>query len=213
MKPLRIGVLGAARITELALIKPAIITGTPVVLIAARDRKRAEEFAARHGIPRVVEGYEEVINDPEVDAIYNPLPNSLHGPWNRVALAARKQVLSEKPSAANTADAMDTLRAAEAVPGVQFFEGFHYRYHPLITRLHDVVASGEIGDLRHVETVMEMPAPAPSDPRWSLDLAGGALMDLGCYSLHTSGSSRLWRAVSRRSWMRRRRPAGASGGR
>lgn len=185
MEPLRIGILGAARITQLALIKPAINTDTRVVAVAARDRNRAQAFADTHGIPRVHGSYDDLINDPDIEAIYNPLPNSLHGPWNRVALAARKQVLSEKPSAANAADAQDTLDAATAAPGVQFFEGFHYRYHPLITRLHQIVASGELGAIERVETVMDMPAPDATDPRWSLDLAGGALMDLGCYSLHS----------------------------
>jgi predicted dehydrogenase len=185
VEPLRIGILGAARITELALIKPAGRTDTKIVMIAARDRSRAEAFAAKYHIPKVVDSYDEVINSDEIEAIYNPLPNSLHGPWNRLALAAGKHVLSEKPSAANARDAQDTLLAAERASGVQFFEGYHYRYHPVIARLHEIVASGEIGTVQQVESVMDMPAPDASDPRWSLELAGGALMDLGCYSLHS----------------------------
>src|ERR1700710_991501 len=105
MEPLRLGILGAARITELALIKPAQITGTRLVAVAARDPARASAFADRHGIERVHQSYLDVINDPEVEAIYNPLANSLHAPWNRLALAAGKHVFTEKPSASNAIEA------------------------------------------------------------------------------------------------------------
>ena len=184
MEPLRLGILGAARITDLAVVKPARITGTRLVAVAARDPARAMAFAETHGIGKVYGSYLEVINDPDVEAVYNPLPNSLHGPWNLAALAAGKHVFTEKPSASNATEAEDV---AAMVSGTdrQFFEGFHYRWHPLVARLHAILASGELGDLRHVESVMDMPAPDATDPRWSLELGGGALMDLGCYSLHT----------------------------
>jgi len=184
MEPLRLGILGAARITNLAVIKPAKITGTRLVAVAARDPKRATAFAELHGIDRVHESYLDVINDPEVEAVYNPLANSLHAPWNKIALAAGKHVFTEKPSADNAADAEDVATLAATADG-QFFEGFHYVWHPLIARLHAILQSGELGELQHVESVMDMPAPADIDPRWSLELGGGALMDLGCYSLHS----------------------------
>ncbi len=184
MDPLRVGILGAARITELALITPARITGTRLVAVAARNPHRAREFAQLHGIERVHQGYLDVINDPEVEAVYNPLPNSLHAPWNAIALAAGKHVFTEKPSASNAVEA-EAIAAQVRGSDRQFFEGFHYLWHPLIPRLHEILASGEIGELQRVETVMDMPAPAPSDPRWSAGLSGGALMDLGCYSLHS----------------------------
>lgn len=184
MEPLRIGILGAARITNLALIKPAKIIGTELVAVAARDPQRATAFAELHGIGRVHESYSDVINDPDVEAVYNPLANSLHATWNKAALAAGKHVFSEKPSANNASEA-EEVAALAAGTDRQFFEGFHYLWHPLITRLHEILASGELGELRHVETVMDMPAPDDSDPRWSLALGGGALMDLGCYSLHS----------------------------
>jgi predicted dehydrogenase len=184
MQPLRLGILGAARITNLAVIKPAKITGTRLVAVAARDPARATAFAELHGISRVHESYLDVINDPDVEAVYNPLANSLHGPWNKAALAAGKHVFTEKPSADNATEAEEV---AAQISGTdrQFFEGFHYLWHPLITRLHAILASAELGELRHVETVMNMPAPDATDPRWSLELGGGALMDLGCYSLHS----------------------------
>jgi predicted dehydrogenase len=92
-------------------------------------------------------------------------------------------VLSEKPSASNAEEAAE-VRETAAKAGTVFMEAFHYLFHPVTRRLHEVLASGEIGELRHVETMVAIPAPADSDPRWSLPLAGGAVMDLGCYSLH-----------------------------
>lgn len=184
VEPLRLGILGAARITELAVVKPAKITGTRLVAVAARDRTRASAFAELHGIERVHQSYLDVINDPDVEAVYNPLANSLHAQWNKAALAAGKHVFTEKPSASNATEAEEV--ATQVRDGDrQFFEGFHYLWHPLIARLHAIAAGGELGELQHVETVMDMPAPDATDPRWSLELGGGALMDLGCYSLHS----------------------------
>src|SRR4051812_44301115 len=103
--PLRIGILGAARIAELAIVKPAKATGTRLVVIGARDRRRAEAFATVHGVERAVGSYEEVLADPDVEVVYNPLPNALHGPWNLAAMRAGKHVLSEKPFASNAVEA------------------------------------------------------------------------------------------------------------
>ncbi|MFF4508186.1 Gfo/Idh/MocA family protein [Streptomyces sp. NPDC001401] len=182
-EPLRIGVLGAARITERALIDPARTTGHRLVAVAARDRSRAEAFAAEHGVERVADSYAALLTDPEVEVVYNPLANGLHGPWNLAALAAGKHVLSEKPSASNAEEAAE-VREAAAKAGTVFMEAFHYLFHPVTRRLHELLAGGELGDLQRVETMVAIPAPADTDPRWSLPLAGGAVMDLGCYSLH-----------------------------
>ncbi|MGK5693159.1 Gfo/Idh/MocA family protein [Streptomyces sp. URMC 128] len=182
-EPLRIGVLGAARITERSLIDPARATGHRLVAVAARDRARAEAFAAEHGVERVAGSYAELVADPEVDVVYNPLANGLHGPWNLAALAAGKHVLSEKPSASNAREAAE-VREAAGKAGTVFMEAFHYLFHPVTRRLHELLDSGELGELRHVEAMVAIAAPPDTDPRWSLPLAGGALMDLGCYSLH-----------------------------
>ncbi|WP_367319394.1 Gfo/Idh/MocA family protein [Streptomyces sp. HUAS ZL42] len=182
-EPLRIGVLGAARITELSLVAPARATGHRLVAVAARDRSRAESFAAAHGVERVADSYAGLLSDPEVEVVYNPLANGLHGPWNLAALAAGKHVLSEKPSASNAEEAAE-VREAAAKAGTVFMEAFHYLFHPVTRRLHELLASGELGELRRVETLVAIPAPPDTDPRWSLPLAGGAVMDLGCYSLH-----------------------------
>jgi predicted dehydrogenase len=183
MDPLRIGILGASRITPEALIRPASHTGDRLVAIAARDTSRAEAFAAEHSIERVVSDYRAVIDDPEVEVVYNPLPNGLHGPWNTMAMNAGKHVLSEKPSASNAAEARHVL-ATQKATGVFFMEAFHYRYHPLFARMIQLATSGELGTLEHVSVVMGFPLLNPQDPRWNFDLAGGSLMDVGCYAVH-----------------------------
>jgi len=141
MSPLRIGILGAARIAEQAIVDPAKATGDRLVAVAARDPRRAKEYAARHGVERALGSYAEVLADPEVDVVYNPLANALHGPLNRAAIAAGKHVLSEKPFAANAAEAHEVRTAAE-VAGVTVVEAFHYVHHPLPLRLREVVRSG-----------------------------------------------------------------------
>lgn len=183
MKPLRLGILGAARIAENGIVTPARLTGARLVAVAARDRSRAEEFAVRHGVERVLDSYADVVADPEVEALYNPLANGLHGPWNLAAIAAGKHVLTEKPAAANAEEAAE-VRDAGVRAGVTVAEGFHYLYHPVTKRLHELLATGELGDLEFAETTITVPPPPADDPRWSLPLAGGALMDLGCYCLH-----------------------------
>jgi predicted dehydrogenase len=186
--PLRIGVLGASRISPTSIVEPARLTGARLVAVAARDRTRAENFAKQYGIERVHETYADVISDPEVEAIYNPLANGLHAEWNLLAVAAGKHVLSEKPFAADAPEARE-VRDAGKRAGV---DGFHYLYHPVTRRLHELLDSGELGELQRVETMMAIPPPAPEDPRWSLALAGGALMDLGCYGLHAVRAAAPW---------------------
>ena len=182
--PLRIGVLGAARITEEALTDPARRTGHRLVAVAARDRGRAEHLAARAGVERVLGSYEEVLADPEVEVVYDPTPNALHGTWNLAAARAGTHVLTEKPAAACAADARAVAGAAAAA-GVHVVEAFHHLHHPVHRRLLELLGSGELGDLQRVEVDVLVPAPADEDPRWSLELGGGALMDLGCYGLRT----------------------------
>ncbi len=179
----RIGTLGAARITPAALVRPVAATpGVELVAVAARDRGRAETFAARHGIPRVHSSYEALLDDPEVDAVYNPLPNGLHCEWTLRALDAGKHVLCEKPLAANAAEARRMQQAAEKA-GRVLAEAFHWRHHPLAERMREILDSGALGPLRHVEGIMCVPLPLPGDIRFRLDLAGGATMDTGCYAV------------------------------
>lgn len=180
--PLRIGILGAARIAELAIVQPAAATGHRLYAVAARDERRARDFASRHGVERVHASYADLLADPEVEAVYNPLANGLHGPWNRRALEAGKHVLTEKPSAANAAEAQqtrDTVRRTDRV----FMEAFHYPYHPLFGRVCELLDVEAVGQITRMEAVLRMTPPEDADPRWQLDLAGGSTMDLGCYSL------------------------------
>ena len=180
----RIGTLGAARITPGALIKPAReVPGVEVVAVAARDPARAEKFARKRGIPKVHATYEDLVADPEIDAIYNPLPNGLHAEWTLNAIAAGKHVLCEKPFTANAPEAETVARAADAT-GLVVMEAFHYRYHPLAQRMHDVVAGGELGSPEHIEVWMCIPLPFFKDIRYQYDLAGGATMDVGSYTVH-----------------------------
>lgn len=180
---LRIGVLGASRIAESAIVGPARDLGHRLVVVAARDPLRAQAFADKYGVERVAPTYQDVVTDPEVDVVYNPLANSLHAPWNLAAVEAGKPVLTEKPFARNRDEAARVAAAAEAA-GVPVMEGFHYLFHPATQRALSLAGDGTLGELIRVEVRMGMPAPQPDDPRWSLDLAGGALMDLGCYGLH-----------------------------
>jgi predicted dehydrogenase len=180
---LRIGVLGASRIAESAIVGPARELGHRLVAVAARDPRRAQLFADTYGVERVVASYEDVINDPEVDVVYNPLANALHAPWNLAAVAAGKPTLTEKPFARNRTEAMRVAEAAEAA-GVAVVEAFHYLYHPATQRALELADDGALGVITHVEVRMAMPEPDDGDPRWSLELAGGALMDLGCYGVH-----------------------------
>jgi predicted dehydrogenase len=179
---LRIGTLGAARITPAALIRPArVVPEVTVAAVAARDPARARRFAARHGIARVHDSYAALIADPELDAIYNPLPNSLHAPWTLRAIAAGKHVLCEKPFASNEAEAAEVASAARS-SGLVVMEAFHYRYHPLATAMLEAV--GTLGQLRHVEAALAFAVPRFSDIRFQYDLAGGATMDAGCYPIN-----------------------------
>jgi predicted dehydrogenase len=183
MTTVRIGVLGAARIAPAALINPArALDGVRVAAIAARDRNRANAFAAKHIIATVHDSYEALLADPAIDAIYNPLPNGLHGYWTVAALRAGKHVLCEKPFTANADEAEAVAKVARET-GLVVMEAFHYRYHGLTARMLEILASGELGDIRHIDTWLCFPLPV-ADIRWQLDLAGGALMDAGCYPVH-----------------------------
>ncbi len=183
MAEVRFGVLGAARIAPAALIKPAAKTDrASVEVVAARDPARAQAFAAKHHVARTAAGYEELVADPGIDAVYNPLPNGLHGRWTLAALAAGKHVLCEKPFTADAAEAK-TVAGVAATSGLVVMEAFHYRYHPLAQRLAAVLASGELGPVRHIEIAFSAPLWKRGDIRYRLDMAGGALMDMGCYTV------------------------------
>jgi predicted dehydrogenase len=181
---IRIGILGAARIASDAVIKPArSVDEVRIVAVAARDHERAVEYAARHGIPNVHDSYEALLADRDVDVVYNPTPNGLHGRWTVAAVAAGKHVLCEKPFTANAVEAR-AVAAAISTSDRIVMEAFHYRYHPLTLRTIEIVRSGELGKLVSVEAGFGGMGRPRDDIRWSLPLAGGALMDVGCYPVH-----------------------------
>jgi predicted dehydrogenase len=180
---LRIGVLGAARIAPTALIRPArTVDGVTVAAVAARDQARARAFARKHGIARVLPSYDALVEDPDLDAVYIPLPNGLHARWMLRAIAAGRHVLCEKPFTSNAAQAREVADATRG-SGLVVMEAFHYRYHPLAARLREIVDT-ELGEVRRVDTAMCFPLPRFGDIRYQYDLAGGSLMDAGCYAMH-----------------------------
>ena len=173
--PLRIGILGAARIAPFALIAPAReVPAAKVLAVAARDAGRATAFAKRHGIQLAFGSYEALLANANVDAVYNPLPNSLHAPWTLRALEAGKHVLLEKPFTSNAAEAESVL-ARSAKSGKAVVEAFHWRFHPMAARLVELCQHGPYGRIEHIETAMCIPLPMPSDIRYQLALAGGAM--------------------------------------
>jgi predicted dehydrogenase len=180
----RIGILGAAGIAPEAVIDPAASNPeVEIVAVAARDRGRAAEYAAKYGIPNVHDSYEALLADPDVDVVYNPTPNGLHGVWTVAAVAAGKHVLCEKPFTANAVEARSVAAAVSSSDRI-VMEAFHYRYHPLTLRTIEIVRSGELGTLVSVEAGFGGMGRPRDDIRWSLPLAGGALMDVGCYPVH-----------------------------
>ena len=181
---LHMGMLGAAGIAVNALIRPGRqLAGVEVVAVAARDAERARRFAARHRIPRVHQSYAALLDDPEIDAVYIPLPNSLHARWTIAALRAGKHVLCEKPLAANAQEAEEMARVGDET-GRTLMEAFHYRYHPLAARLKTIVDSGEIGAIRHVEVEFSVPLLRLRSIQYRYELGGGATMDVGCYAIN-----------------------------
>jgi predicted dehydrogenase len=183
--PLRIGLLGAARITPRALIEPAaLMDDVEIHCVAARDRDRADAFAGEHGIATVHDSYDAVIHDPNIDAVYNPLPISGHREWTLRALEAGKHVLCEKPLAMNEAEAREMADAARRSDLV-CVEAFHYLYHPVAQRVSAIVQDGRLGEVRsatgHFVTSID---DTPGQIRYRIELGGGATMDVGCYPLH-----------------------------
>ena len=159
-----------------------------VTAVASRDQARAEEYAREHGIPRAHGSYEELVADPELDAVYISLPNSLHVEWSIKALEAGKHVLCEKPLSRRPDDVERAFDTAERT-GLLLTEAFMYRHNPQTARLTELVDSGAIGELCVVRAAFTFPLSDPANVRLAADLDGGALMDVGCYCV--SGSRLL----------------------
>ena len=181
MAPLRMGILGAARIAPNALIKPARrVEEVEVSAVAARDKAKADRFARKHGIDRVHGSYDALLADPAIDAVYNPLPNGLHGKWTVAALEAGKHVLCEKPLSRRAAEVEAAFDTADRA-GRILMEAFMWRYHPQTEAL--VRLAREIAPLRVVRAAFGFTIAEgdTGNVRLQGDLDGGALMDVGCY--------------------------------
>ncbi len=186
MSVLRWGILSTADIAVKKVI-PGMRTASrcEVLAIASRDSGRAETAARELGIPRAYGSYEELLADPDIDAVYVPLPNHLHAAWTIAAARAGKHVLCEKPLSLTAAEAQEMVDACRA-SGVVLVEAFMYRLHPSWVAVRDLVASGRIGRLQAVQSWFSYFLDDPSNIRNIRDFGGGALYDIGCYSVNLS---------------------------
>jgi len=179
---MRWGLLSTANINGAILEGARGTSEATVVAVASRDRSRAERYAGEHGIERAHGSYEALLEDPEVEAVYNPLPNSMHVPWSVRALEAGKHVLCEKPLTRRLGEAEEAFAAAERA-GRVLEEAFMWRHHPQTRRLRQLLDEGAIGRLRLVRASFSFPLQDPADIRMQAALDGGSLMDVGCYCL------------------------------
>jgi xylose dehydrogenase (NAD/NADP) len=174
---LRWGIISTANITRKLLDSGH---DQEFVAVGSRDLARANAFASEHGLARAHGSYEELLADPEVDAIYNPLPNALHVEWSIKALEAGKHVLCEKPMSRHPEDVERAFDVAER-EGRVLEEAFMWRHHPQLQRARELIAAGDVGELRVIRAAFAFNAGNPDDIRLQADLEGGGLMDVGCY--------------------------------
>jgi predicted dehydrogenase len=184
MSKVRWGILSTAAI-GLKKVIPAMQQGQycEVTALASRDEARAKTAAEPLDIAKTYAGYEALLADPDVDAIYNPLPNHLHVPWTIRALEAGKHVLCEKPIGLDAAEARTLIDAAARYPKLKVMEAFMYRFHPQWQRARALVDEGAIGTLKTVQTFFSYFNDDPDNIRNQADIGGGGLMDIGCYPI------------------------------
>jgi D-xylose 1-dehydrogenase (NADP+, D-xylono-1,5-lactone-forming) len=180
---IRLGVLSTARINQLVLPAARASENVEVVAIASRELPRAQQYAAEHEIERAYGSYAELLEDGELDAVYIPLPNSLHVEWSERALADGKHVLCEKPLARSRGEAERAFDTAE-LAGRILAEAFMYRHHPQTIQIKSLLEAGAIGPLRLIRAAQSFPTEDADDVRLFRELEGGALMDVGCYCVH-----------------------------
>lgn len=178
--PLRIGILSTANIARQLIDGVRASTKLKVAAVASRNADKAAAFARETGVPRSFPTYEALLADPAIDAIYNPLPNNLHAEWSIRAIESGKHVLCEKPLATTPDDARAMFAAAKRAQ-VILVEGYPYRAQPQTVRLRGLLAEGVIGSVRYIQASIGFPMSDPSNIRLNPALAGGALMDAGCY--------------------------------
>ncbi len=184
MDKIRWGILSTAKIGVDHVI-PAMQQGKfcTVAAIASRNLAKAQEVAQTLGIPTAYGSYEELLADPEIDAIYNPLPNHLHVPWSIKALEAGKHVLCEKPIGLSSAEGEQLLATAQKYPHLKAMEAFMYRHHPQWQAAKKIVTEGGVGELRTIQTFFAYFNDDPGNIRNMAGIGGGGLMDIGCYAI------------------------------
>ena len=182
---IRVGILSTARINRLVIAPARESDKVEITAVASRDAERAGAYAREWGIERAYGSYEELLADPEIDAIYNPLPNSMHVDWSIRGLEAGKHVLCEKPLSRHPEDVERAFDVAER-EGLVLTEAFMYRHNPQTARLVELVRGGAVGDVRVVRAAFSFTITDEANIRLAADLEGGALMDVGCYCV--SGS-------------------------
>ncbi|MDB5079978.1 MAG: dehydrogenase [Chloroflexi bacterium] len=187
MQKVRWGILSTAHIGTDQLI-PAMQQSKycEVLAIASRNPEVAQAKAGELGIPAVYGSYEELLADPNIEAVYNPLPNHLHVPWSIKALQAGKHVLCEKSIALSAGEARELLAAAKQYPGLKVMEAFMYRFHPQWQLARKLVQDGEIGELRTINTIFSFYNDDPANIRNQAELGGGTILDLGCYAISSA---------------------------
>jgi predicted dehydrogenase len=174
------GIMSPARINRLFLAGAREANGVEIAAVASSDPERARQFASEHRIERTHDGYESLLADDEIEAVYIPLPNAMHIPWTVRALEAGKHVLCEKPLSRRAAEVERAFDVAER-QGRLLMEAFMYRHNPQTHRVTELVGSGAIGTLRLLRATFSFLATNPADVRLARELDGGALMDVGCY--------------------------------
>ncbi len=186
-EPVRWGVLGCAKIAIERVI-PAMPDAnvTTLAAVASRSLEKAQGVAAQFDVPKAYGSYEELLADPEIEAVYIPLPNGLHAEWSIKALRAGKHVLCEKPLTMDATEARK-VQAARDETGLYCLEAFAYRFNPVVAKAFEIAQSGVLGDLRFMHTVSTFLMAPPYDPanvRLRADIGGGALYDMGCYAIN-----------------------------
>jgi predicted dehydrogenase len=181
-RPVSWGILGAANVARSHFLPAVRQVGSVAEAVASRDAGVARRFAAEHGIARALTGYQTLIDDPDIEAVYVALPNSLHAEWTIAALLAGKTVLCEKPLSGSLPDTRRVLDVAMRT-GTLLWEAFVFPFHDQMTRVRAALASGVIGELREIHSDFHARLPGPDNIRTFPDLAGGALNDVGCYPI------------------------------
>lgn len=178
------GILSTAKIAVQKVI-PAMQQGeyTQIQAIASRSIDKAREVADKLNIEKSYGSYEDLLNDPDIDAIYNPLPNHLHVPWTIKAMEAGKHVLCEKPIGMNTEEALTLLEAKKNFPRLKVMEAFMYRFHPQWQKARELVLNGSIGEVKTLQSFFSYYNTDPDNIRNKAEIGGGALMDIGCYCI------------------------------